>query len=173
MANISIPEEKRGNRIQGWLQVEKATHQKMWQFGLKKPSALSVLLFLASRLNKGSNGVIISYKAMSSTMGISELTAKRAIKDLSEAKFIQVLKSGSANIYIVNSRVAWQGARGARFSNFNAEITLSEKEQTRPVDELITEMNELPMIPVWEDDERILVGNEEIPPPDQQEMELP
>jgi len=173
MSNITLPKQNKGNFTQGWLQVDKLTHQKMWQFGLKKPAALSVLMFLTSRLNRGTNGVIMSYKAISETMGISESTSKRAINDLSKAKFIQVLKSGSANIYVINSRVAWQGKRGQRYANFNAEITLTESEQTRSVDELIAESEELPIIPKWDDDERILVGNEKLPPPDQQEMELP
>ena len=50
---------------------------------------------------------------------------------------------------------------------------LTEGEQTTPVDQLIEEAKTLIQVPSMLPGERLLVGNEEIDPPDQQEMELP
>ena len=94
------------------MQVEKKVHQKMWKFGLKNPTALSVLHFLTSRLHRGTNGVVMSYAAMASAMGIAERTAKTAVAALADARFLQILKSGKSNVYIINAQVAWQGERG-------------------------------------------------------------
>ena len=85
MHNVSLP-DGRGQQ-QGWLQVEKKVHQKMWKFGLKNPTALSVLHFLTSRLHRGTNGVVMSYAAMASAMGIAERTAKTAVAALADAGF--------------------------------------------------------------------------------------
>lgn len=171
MTNISLPDGR--GLSQGWLQVDKLTHQKMWQFGIKNPTALMVLHFLTSRLNRGSNGVVMSYAAIAQAMGVADRTVIRAIPALADAKFLQILKSGKSNVYIINSRVAWQGERGARYTSFNAEITLSESEQTESVDKLIEDGKHLTMIPIPDFGERPLIGNEAIDPPDQQEMELP
>jgi hypothetical protein len=174
MPKVNLPEpgaDQRGN-VQGWLQVDKRAHQKMWQFGLKNPTALAVLHFLTARLARGSNGVVMSYAAMASAMGIADRTAKTAIAALAQAQFIQILKSGKSNVYVINSQVAWSGVRGARFAAFNAEILVSEGEQAEPVDQLIEEAKQLNQVPQLFPGERMLIGNEEIDPPDQGELNL-
>jgi hypothetical protein len=106
-------------------------------------------------------------------MGIAKRTAQNSIAALADAKFLQVLKSGKSNVYIINSRVAWQGERGMRYAAFNAEIVLAEIEQTEDVDVLIEQGKVLQNVPILDFGERLLVSNEPIDPPDQQEMELP
>lgn len=173
MPNVTLPEKDGRGQQQGWLQVDKKVHQKMWQFGLKNPTGLAVLHFLTSRLHRGTNGVVMSYAAMAVAMGIADRTAKTAVAALADARFIQILKSGKSNVYIINSQVAWQGERGARFAAFNSEIVLAEQEQIVPVDKLIEDAKELVTVPLLEPGERFLVGNEDTPPPDQLEMHLP
>lgn len=172
--NVSVHhgEDARGN-VQGWLQVEKRAHRQMAIFGAKNGTALAVLHLLTARLNRGTNAVIMSHETIAAQLGITSRTAKDATKKLEAARFVQVLKTGTSNVYVINSRVAWQGVRGMRHAAFNAELVISEQEQAKPVDELIAESKELEHVPVLEFNERILVGNEELPPPDQQEMDLP
>lgn len=173
MPNVSLPDQDGRGKAQGWLQVDKRAHQKMWQFGLKNPTALAVLHFLISRMHRGTNGVVMSYAAMAQVMGIADRTAKTAIAALAEANFVQILKSGKSNVYIINSQVAWQGVRGARFAGFNAEIVISEGEQVESVDKLIEDAQKLATVPQLLEGERLLVGNEQLDPPDQGELELP
>ena len=169
--NISLPDGR--GVTQGWLMTEKKAHQAMWKFGTKNATAIVVLHFLTSRLNRGTNGVVISYEAISQEMGIAKRTAQSAIAALAEANFIQILKSGKSNIYVVNHQVAWQGNRGARFAAFGAEILVSENEQSKPVDQLIEEAKTLQPVPIADFNERVYVQNNEIEPPDQQELDLP
>ena len=173
-SNVTIPDkaDSRGD-VQGWLQVEKRAHRQMAIFGAKNGIALAVLHLLTGRLNRGTNAVIMSHEAIATQLGITSRTARDATKKLEAAKFVQVLKSGTSNVYVINSRVAWQGVRGMRHASFNAELVVVEQEQAKPVDELIAESKELEHVPVLDFNERILVGNEELPPPDQQEMDLP
>jgi hypothetical protein len=164
MVNATIPSEngergtnvvlpvagKRGNPSQGWLQSDKDSHTPMWQLGVKYPTALAVLHFMISRLQRGANGLVISAPALARAMGISERTAKSATAILRDMKFVQILKSGNTNVYIVNSRVAWQSARGARYASFNAQIVVDEHEQHRTVEEIEAEAESLNEVPVME-----------------------
>lgn len=149
--NVTLPvANKRGNPSQGWLQSDKDSHTPMWQLGIKHPTALSVLHFMISKLQRGANGLVISAPALARAMGISERTAKSATAILRDMKFVQILKSGNTNVYVVNSRVAWQSARGARYASFNAQIIVDEFEQQRSVEEIDAENLELNEVPVME-----------------------
>ncbi len=115
----------------------------------------------------------MSLDALVGITGLSKRTVQNSIKALSDARFIQILKSGKSNVYIINSQVAWQGPRGHRFAVFNAEIMVSEGEQDLPVDDLIDQGKKLESVPIFDQGERALVGNEQIDPPDQGELDLP
>ncbi|WP_141727523.1 hypothetical protein [Burkholderia seminalis] len=95
----------------------------------------------------------MSHAAIAQCMDIAERTVRNAIDTLKEAKFIRISKSGKSNVYELNSRTSWQGKRGARHASFNAEVTVIEKEQDRPVDDLIQEAEEFPQLPFMDDDE--------------------
>lgn len=173
MANITLPKKDGRGNSQGWLQADKKAHQAMWQLGLKHPMALAVLHFLTSRMDRGTNGVVMSAQALAQTMGIAQRTVQNSIKILDDARFIQILKSGKSNVYVINHQVAWQGSRGMRHASFGAEILLTEVEQLTPVDTLIQEAKALHSVPILDFGERVFVGNDQIDPPDQQEMNLP
>ncbi len=157
MTNLTLPADRElsgpgptpGNQgPQGWLQSDKNSHDAMWKLGIKSPSALAVLHFMISKLARGASGVIISAPAMARQMGISERSAKAAVALLRDMKFVQILKSGNTNAYIINSRVAWQGKRGFRYASFNAEILIDENEQIVSVDDLLKESQELIDVPL-------------------------
>ncbi|WP_321940075.1 replication/maintenance protein RepL [Paraburkholderia sp. J8-2] len=153
----------------GWLQVEKQTLRAITALSIKHPVAAGMLHLLASKMNR-TNAVVISKRAIADELGVTERSVERAVVVLKDGKWVQVAKAGTQNVYIMNSRVYWQGARGARFANFYAAVTLTEKDQAAGE---VDDKSELRQIPVAGDGERYLVGNEQLPPPDQQEMELP
>lgn len=158
--NITLPDpddEARGNKLQGWLQSDKAAHKAMWMLGVKHPTALAVLHFMVSKMQRGTNGVVISASALAKQMGISTRTVQATIAVLRDSKFVQVLKSGNTNVYIINSQVAWQGERGRRFASFNAQITVDEQEQEKPVDQLISEAEEMIDVPVMHFSEEVVM----------------
>lgn len=152
MTNVTLadPDDKRGNKSQGWMQSDKQAHISMWKLGMKHPTALAVLHFMISKLSRGANGIVISSAALARAMDISERTAKSATAILRDAKFVQILKSGNTNVYIVNSKVAWQGNRGMRYSSFNAQLIVDEQEQTKSIEDLQIENAELIEVPVME-----------------------
>lgn len=84
-------------------QSGQAMSQAMWKLGVKHPLALSVLHFMVSKLSDGTTGLMISAAALARQMGIAPRTAQNTIRVLRDCKFIQVMKSGNVNVYIINS----------------------------------------------------------------------
>jgi hypothetical protein len=153
----------------GWLQFEKAGMKELQKLATKAPMAMAVLLYLTTNMSR-TNAIAVSQKAIASNAGISLRAVTSAIKLLAEHRFIEVIKVGGLSIFRVNTRLAWQGNRGERYAHFTAEIIAMESEQPAGM----IDFNEpLKSVPVLHGGERLLVGNEPIEPPDQQEMELP
>ena len=111
----------------------------------------------------------MSQQAIATGIGGKRETVNRALRYLVTHNFVQIIKAGGVSVYVVNSRVAWQGERGARYAAFGADVIAIESEQTTNLDD----KTPLKSVPVMYDGERLLVGNEEIDPPDQGELELP
>lgn len=167
MVNAVVPLGEKPSTF-GWLQFEKKAIKELQVLSIKSPAAMGTLMFMVNRMSR-SNALVVSQQAIANELGITRQTVNGAIRFLSEHNFIQIVKAGGASVYVVNSRVAWQGERGARYAAFGADVVALEVEQSGELDNLPP----LKGVPVLHDGERILVGNEEGPPPDQQEMELP
>lgn len=80
------------------------------------------------------NAVVVSQKVLAKLVGVGERTIKRAVKDLVERKFIQVVQlngPGTVNAYVVNDRIAWQDRRGSmkKYSTFSANIVADIDDQ--------------------------------------------
>lgn len=152
----------------GWLQVEKKTLRSITELSVKYPVAAGMLHLLASKMNR-TNAVVMSKKAIAEELGVVERSVERAVTVLREGRWVQIVKVGTQNAYIINSRVYWQGERGKRFANFYAAVSVTESEQEKGA---VDDSTPLHQIPVAAPDERIIVGNEATDPPDQQEMFL-
>jgi len=152
----------------GWLQFEKKAMKELQVLAIKSPAAMGTLMYMVNRMSR-SNALVVSQKAIADELGIKRESVNRAIKHLTDHNFVQVIKAGGASVYVVNSRVAWQGDRGARFAAFGADVIALESEQTGDLDNLPP----LKGVPKLHKGERLLVGNEPTEPPDQGELELP
>lgn len=152
----------------GWLQIEKKTAQELQKLAVKSPTAMGTLLYMVNHMSR-SNGLVVSQQAIADSIGAKRQTVNQAIKYLTTHNFIQIVKVGSSTVYVVNSRVAWQGKRGERFATFSADVVALENEQIDDIDSALP----LKQVPKLMDGERVLIGNEDLPPPDQQEMNLP
>lgn len=153
----------------GWLQVDKRTNQDMMRLAMKHPTAMGVLVYLMGNMGRN-NALAISQSALAKKTGATRSAINRAVGILAKHQFIELINVGNLCIYRVNTRVAWQGNRGERFAHFTADVIAFEDEQTTPIE---SKPEPLKQVPVLHEDERLLVGNEPIDPPDQQEMELP
>ncbi|EII5454396.1 plasmid replication initiator-like protein [Salmonella enterica] len=137
---------------------------------LQKANGTASLVFSVIRENMqiGTNAVTISNTALCKITGKSRATITRAISHLSSHNYVQIIKTGSTNTYVVNERIAFAGSPGQRRAVFSATIVAHECEQ----DEGWDEIKKLKAIPRIYSDERIILGNDELPPPDQTDLEL-
>ena len=167
MVNAVVPSRKPGGF--GWLQFEKKGLQELQKLAIRSPAAMGTLLYLVNNMSR-SNALVVSQTAIAAGIGAKRESVNRALKYLREHNFIQSVKAGGATVYVVNSKVAWQGNRGERYAAFGADVLAIEAEQEQ---DLIDDPRPLKSVPKLIEGERLLVGNEPIDPPDQGELELP
>lgn len=133
----------------------------------RSPPAHQVLWLLAERMNR-TNAIVISQKTMGQILKYSRATLNRAIKLLKDEHWVQVVTTGTSNAYIVNSKVLWRDHGGKRYASFFAEVVVSEDEQPHPIEDWDgVELKNMPILRAGED---VLMGNEELLPPDQKDL---
>lgn len=171
MTNVSVPiKDKEVSPTFGWLMVDKKPIQALKKLAISHPIAMGCLMHFVENMSR-SNAYMASQKSIADQLGVSAVAVKKAVAVLEESRFIQVVKIGTANAYVVNTKVAWQGRRGARFAHFHADIIAYENEQ--PKGKNLDDKEPLMQIPTAEPGERIFVTNTPKEPPDQGELELP
>lgn len=145
MITATLPEldDSRPN-TSSWLQMEKRTAGELQKLAIKNPVAMATLMFLVNRMSR-SNALIISQAAIAQELSVSRRSVNTAIAVLEGHNFIETLRVAGAVSYSVNTRVAWQGVRGARFAHYHADIIALESEQTKQGDVLD---NQEPLQPV-------------------------
>lgn len=145
---VKLGEKKKAGRpLQGWTQTDVIAHDQMWRLGVKSPMALPLLHYMISHMVRKTTIFVASAKTLANELGCSDRTIQQAVKVLKNYNFLQVLKSGNANVYIINSQVAWRGARGMRHATFDATIHVSEVEQELSVEQLEEEAARLIPVP--------------------------
>ena len=153
------------------VQVSRAELRAIADLGAKSSLALDLLMVLAQSMDK-QNAVMISFKAMEQILGKSRPTLDRAVRLLREDKWIQVVKVGTANAYILNSAVFWTDRGDKRhMASFGAQIVTTLDEQDK---DLRANPNvKLKRVPTLvSKEERIVIGTDKLPPPDQQDLDL-
>lgn len=168
MLNAVVPLGKDKPNTYGWLQFEKRGLKELQTLATRSPAAMGTLMYMLNNMSR-SNALVVSQKAIATELGLSLKSIGNSIKLLTEHHFIQAIKVGNTSVYVVNSKVAWQGERGARYAAFGADVMAIESEQSFELDDVAP----LKSVPKLHQGERLMVGNEPIDPPDQGELELP
>ena len=68
-------------------------------------------MYMVNHMSR-SNALVVSQAAIAKGIGAKRESVNRAVRYLVEHNFIQVIKAAGASVYVVNSRVMWQGNRG-------------------------------------------------------------
>ena len=120
---------KRLPKNMDFVQVSRADMRAIAELGAKNSIALKLLMTFAQTMDR-QNAVMISFKAMEEIMGKSRPTLDRAIRLLKEDNWLQVVKVGTANAYVLNSAVFWTDSNDKRsMTNFTARIVTTLNEQ--------------------------------------------
>lgn len=93
------------------------------------PTAMKLFWWLISHMDRR-NALVVSQKTLAEVLECTDRTIRTAVADLKSKKVLTVLKSGSSNVYIINSNVAWKGeALDKKYAQFEATVYLSSSEQ--------------------------------------------
>jgi hypothetical protein len=104
-------------------------HMPEFRWLMANHSFASSLLFFIMEHMDTKNALACSYAVFEDYFEKSRTTVYRAIKLLEDNGFIDVLKMGSSNVYIVNDELAWTDKNSKkRFAKYDGNILVSKKE---------------------------------------------
>lgn len=99
----------------------------------ENPTAVKVFVWLLQHMDKR-NALVVSQEALAEAMGLHRTTIFRCTSYLREKKAVDIVKSGSTNIYAVNAQIAWKAdANGKKYALFDAAVYISDAEQDKPL----------------------------------------
>lgn len=116
-----------------WVQTERSAHEAWGKLTMRSPRAAAVMHHLVANMSH-QNAVVIAQKTLAKLAGCSLATLKRALTDLEDERWIQVVQIGSngtVNAYVVNSSVAWGEKRDQmRLAVFHASVVSDAADQS-------------------------------------------
>ena len=129
LAEQKEAEDIKKSPYRNFLQVNQDNYKAEDWLMRESPPAYRLLRFIAQNMDNY-NALICSYKVFQETLGYGRATIARAVKMLKDNHFIQVAKSGTANIYLINKELYWH-SYGYNYSQaeFGAKIIISSEEQ--------------------------------------------
>ena len=143
--DIGVPAK---NKVGQWVQTERKAHEAWARMSMSKPCAAALAHYLVARMGH-QNAVVISQKTLAKIIGVHERTIRRAVSDLVDAQWIQVVQlngPGTVAAYVVNDRVAWGEARDQlRLSVFSANVIADADDQDQTTLDNI-QLRRIPML---------------------------
>jgi DNA-binding transcriptional MocR family regulator len=131
----------------------------------RKPRAGQLLLILVARMGER-NAVGISQKTIAKLMRCSVDTVQRAVRDLTEENYVQVVRMngpGTVAAYVVNDRVAWGQPRDElRLSIFSATLVADAADQPQSVIDDTRPLKSLPRL--FPTERQLPTGDGMLPP---------
>ena len=124
-----LAEDAKKSPYRSFLQVNDENYKAEDWLMKKSPAAYRVLRFITRNMDNY-NALICSYTVFAESLGYSRQTVCNAVKLLKERNFIDIVKSGNTNIYLINKELYWHsyGTNYAR-AQFGAKIIVSADEQ--------------------------------------------
>jgi len=154
--------------VGGYYMMSRQAEKNLRALQKANPTASLIFSVIRENMQIGSNAVTVSNSAICQIVGKSRATVTRAIKHLSTHNYVQIIKVGNVNTYVVNEQIAFAGSAGQRKAVFSATVVAHECEQEEGWDQV----KKLKAVPVIYEDERVILGCDELPPPDQQDLSL-
>ncbi len=155
-----------------FVQVSRAYLKEWRALTRKSPIASEILMYLVENMGRTTNAVVCSYTTLMEVTAVSRASVARAVKLLKDDRWIEAIKIGNATAYCVNASAFWQAARNQKkYAIFQATVIASSTEQDN--DFIEKSKQQLRYIPfVGEKNDRAIVGDDLLPPPDQTDLDL-
>lgn len=104
-------------------------YQKLRELGLKDAKARVLFDFFLEKMNQD-NALIVSRQTLAEFLGWSVPTVDRKIKVLRDERCIDIKKSGTSNVYLINADLAWTTYANRReYAEFRAAVFIGASEQ--------------------------------------------
>ena len=85
-------------------------------------------MFICEHMD-GYNALMASYQVFMDYTGKGRTTCSNAIKYLYDNGYVDILKSGTSNVYIINQAIAWTSyGNQKQYCKFNGNILISASE---------------------------------------------
>lgn len=157
------------NRVTGgYYMMSRAAEKNLRVIQRDNPSAALMFSVIREHMQIGSNAVTVSQAALGKILNLSRSTISRGSKYLADNKYLQIIKTGNVSTYVVNEQVAFAGSAGQRKAVFSSTVIAHECEQ----DEGWEDVTKLKAVPVIYENERVFLGSDHQPPPDQADLDL-
>lgn len=114
-----------------WLQVNNSDDAYKAEDWLMKKSAVAyrLLRFLVKEMDNY-NAIVCSFKVLEEALGYKRTALSMAVALLKEHKYIDVKKSGTSNVYLINKEIYWKSwGKNHKYAEFGAKIIIAESEQ--------------------------------------------
>lgn len=122
--------EELAKKNHNFLQVQKRNLKEFRRLIKENPTAAQLMFLFAEKMNR-QNALMCSFNTLGEITGLSRSTLSKAIALLKKEQWIEVLKVGTANAYLINHAVFWQDTADKKNSHFvfGATIIASMSEQ--------------------------------------------
>lgn len=119
-------EEKAKNH--NFIQLYKDNMPELRWLSMNHAFAHGLLFFILEHMDNR-NALACSYAVFEDYFGKSRSTIYRGVKTLEENGFLDVLKMGTSNVYIVNENLAWTDKNtNKKYAKYDGKILVSKKE---------------------------------------------
>lgn len=106
-----------------FVQVQKHNLKEFRRLIKENPTAAQIMFLFAEKMNR-QNALMCSFKTLEQITGLSRTTLSKAINLLKKEQWIEIIKMGTANAYLINHQVFWQDTADKRDSTFTFGATL-------------------------------------------------
>lgn len=112
-----------------FIQLSELHMSTLIKLNTENHKAFNFFMFLLEKMDRR-NALIISRETLAALFGVNKVTISRWVRWCRDKKLIDIIKSGTSNVYCVNSNLAWKsGADKKQYAEFTAEVVVSRDEQ--------------------------------------------
>ncbi len=125
--------EQRRKTNKDFVQVYRKHIADIANLGRIDPLALAIWLWIVERMGSD-NALVCSMTPIVEHFKKSRQTVSKKISFLKKSRYLDIFKSGTTNIYVINAELAWTtNAERRTHAEFRASVVLSASEQPSSV----------------------------------------
>jgi hypothetical protein len=95
----------------------------------KNQCAARIFFFIITHMDRD-NALIVSHLALEEALNLKRTSIFNGISYLKNNNYVKILKSGTSNIYFVNSELVWQKSNTSKkFAKFQSAVYITANEQ--------------------------------------------